>query len=465
MDSLRSRDRTAAQLKYAIAYELNDVVVPVKDYRRYGMQRRAQYRVVGRDIETNRLTLQAADGREFTFNPATCAEKTSYEVQQLTIAPGDQLRWTRNEAVEGVRNGQVVTVESVDRAGVATVCDTKGEVMKLALTGQQYLDYALVSTTYSSQGKTADQVLAAIDSTVSKEGLYVAVSRAKSDLTLYTTNKDQLYKKAQRSAAKVNPSDYLTLFEMVNRDVQSQESADHSRPLRGAEQSEYISDRVGENVGNLVGESVEAIHRTAMRRDPVATPGSASAQSTAERTTTGARRTANRHHRRRALVVKHSPQRDRYRRYAAQYVGSSAQECDRFVARRMISELLERNGGRSLNQEELKQVALVVTQGETTKRLRRTAGREAGLKYLTELIISENKAVENSRRPANSQPEPMATVPTAAESTASGIEAEQKSQKVSKPQQRVQKTQKKPVQKPKRKAKKRQKKQDNGMEM
>ncbi|MEL7332351.1 MAG: MobF family relaxase [Cyanobacteria bacterium J06560_2] len=42
LSSLRSRDRTAAQLKYACAYELNDVVVPVKDYRRYGMQRREQ---------------------------------------------------------------------------------------------------------------------------------------------------------------------------------------------------------------------------------------------------------------------------------------------------------------------------------------------------------------------------------------------------------------------------------------
>ena len=140
----------------------------------------------------------------------------------------------------------------------------------------------------------------------------------------------------------------------------------------------------------------------------------------------------------------------------------------------MISELLERNGGRSLNQEELKQVALVVTQGETTKRLRRTVGQEAGLKYLTELIISENKAVEASRRPTNSQPESMATEPVpkvtepkskAAKSTDRAVEPEQESQKASNSLQRVQKPQKKPVQQPKRKAKKRKKEQDNGMEM
>ena len=52
LQSLRSRDRTAAQLKYACAYEVGDVVVPVKDYRRYGMQRRGQYRVLARDLES-----------------------------------------------------------------------------------------------------------------------------------------------------------------------------------------------------------------------------------------------------------------------------------------------------------------------------------------------------------------------------------------------------------------------------
>ncbi|WP_121971128.1 hypothetical protein [Leptolyngbya sp. BC1307] len=108
--------------------------------------------------------------------------------------------------------------------------------------GQQYLDYALVSTTYSSQGKTADQVLADIDSTLSKEGLYVAVSRAKSDLKLYTADKPLLYKRAGRSAAKENPSDYLTLFEMVNPNAQYEKAAADTREVRGADQSERIGE-------------------------------------------------------------------------------------------------------------------------------------------------------------------------------------------------------------------------------
>ncbi len=62
-----------------------------------------------------------------------------------------------------MRNGQTVSVEAIDAKGTAALRfemgAAQGETMTLELTGQQYLDYALVSTTYSSQGKTADQVL------------------------------------------------------------------------------------------------------------------------------------------------------------------------------------------------------------------------------------------------------------------------------------------------------------------
>ena len=131
-----------------------------------------------------------------------------------------------------------------------------------------------MSTTYSSQGKTAERVLATIDSTVSKEGLYVAVSRAKYGLSLYTADKAKLYQKVQRSAAKNNPSDYLPLFNLVNPDAQSQKTADATRDVRSADQSEYIGDRVGERVS--------LSHRAAVRRDSRVEAGSEPAASRAE---------------------------------------------------------------------------------------------------------------------------------------------------------------------------------------
>ena len=165
----------------------------------------------------------------------------------------------------------MVTIAAVDARGTATLKDASGNEMTVELTGQQYLDYALVSTTYSSQGKTADQVLVAVDSTISKEGLYVAVSRAKQKLSLYTASKEKLFKQAERSSAKENPSDYLTLFNLVNPDAENQKTAGTAREVRGADQSEYVGDRAGERIA--VG------HRAAVRRDRAATAGSERATS------------------------------------------------------------------------------------------------------------------------------------------------------------------------------------------
>ena len=262
MQSLRSLDRTSSQLKYSCAYSVGDVVVPVRDYRRYGLKKKAQYTVLSRDIENNRVTVRAPDGSEITFDPSRCADKTTYATQEIAIAPGDQLRWTRNDAAKGIRNGQLVTVEAVDAKGIATLKDASGDTTTVDLSGQQYLDYALVSTTYSSQGKTADQVLVSTDRTISKEGLYVAVSRAKQKLSLYTADKEQLFKRAERSTAKENPSDYLTLFNLVNPNAQNPKATDPTRDLRSADQSEYVGDCVGERVA--VG------HRAAVRRDSAA---------------------------------------------------------------------------------------------------------------------------------------------------------------------------------------------------
>ena len=273
MRSLRSLDRTSAQLKYACAYAEGEAVVPVRDYRRYGLKKKEQYTVIGRDIEKNQVTVEASDGSAITFDPSRCADKTTYAVQEIEIAPGEQMRWTRNDTERGVRNGQMVTISAIDAKGTATLKDASGNEMTVELTGQQYLDYALVSTTYSSQGKTADQVLVAIDSTISKEGLYVAVSRAKQKLSLYTASKAKLFKQAERSTAKENPSDYLTLFNLVNPDAQNQKTAGTTRDVRGADQSEYVGDRAGECVAHS--------HRAAVRRDRAATAGSERVESRA----------------------------------------------------------------------------------------------------------------------------------------------------------------------------------------
>ena len=250
MQSLRALDRTKEQLGYAAAYSEGDVVVFNRDYRRAGIQKGMQYRVIDRDLVNNRVTLSDPQGKTIVFDPSRCIDKTTYAVQEIAISRGDQLRWTRNDRKRGLRNGQLVTVTAIDLDGTATLqeignSESKGQETQLTLTGQQYLDYALVSTTYGAQGKTAERVLAIADATLSKEGLYVAVSRAKRSSSLYTTSREELHKRAERSSAKENPSDYLSLYELVKPDAENEKTARTTRVIRRVSESERLGDRIG----------------------------------------------------------------------------------------------------------------------------------------------------------------------------------------------------------------------------
>lgn len=64
----------------------------------------------------------------------------------------------------------------------------------------------------------------------------------------------------------------------------------------------------------------------------------------------------------------------------------------------MVGELSARSEGRSLTTDELKQVALVVGQGATAQRLKRTEGKDASVMYVAELTVDGKRAVEKAQQ-------------------------------------------------------------------
>jgi ATP-dependent exoDNAse (exonuclease V) alpha subunit len=216
LQSLRRKDLTTAQSSYASAYAPGDVLVPVQDYRKQGLYRAEKYTVLTVDQDANCLILETSSGSVLSIDPAQCPRKSVFTTQAIPIAVGDKLRWTRNNRKANVRNGQTVVVTQVEPDGSATVLDAEGRTRAIQLSGKQYLDYAWVSTTYSSQGKTANRVLALLGNTTHREAFYVAISRAKHELMLYTADREALMQLAQVSRAKENVSDYVPLFEQVN---------------------------------------------------------------------------------------------------------------------------------------------------------------------------------------------------------------------------------------------------------
>jgi len=250
LTSLRAKDLTTAQARYASYYERGDVLVPSQDYKSQGLVKYRQYRVVECDREANRLTVETSQGQLLTVNPDRCQRKTVYSLQEIPIAKGDRLRWTRNNRAAKIRNGQRFTITEIDNGGNAQIVDDRGQTSQITLGGYQYIDYALVSTTYSSQGKTADRVLVRMDGTTSQESFYVAASRAKYYLSIYTADIAELTQRVQRSRAKENASDYIPLFQVVNSHAQTQKenSSNNSTSFNSRDVGESFGNRIAENL-------------------------------------------------------------------------------------------------------------------------------------------------------------------------------------------------------------------------
>ncbi|MBE9140983.1 AAA family ATPase, partial [Nodosilinea sp. LEGE 07088] len=254
MQSLRRKDLTTAQASYLEAYAMGDVLVPIQDYRKQGLIRGEQYRVVAINAEAQQVVLETPNGSVLLVNPAACHRKTVYTTQAIPVAVGDRLKWTRNNRKAGIRNGQGFVVTGLESDGTVTIRDGAGQTSTIDLSGNQYVDYAWVSTTYSSQGKTAERVLALLGETTNREAFYVAISRAKRALTLYTTSQADLVRLAQVSRAKENVSDYVPLIQQVNNYGQHEQREQRQPvPIPSVD-----STAVGERIGQRVAEQLRA---------------------------------------------------------------------------------------------------------------------------------------------------------------------------------------------------------------
>jgi conjugative relaxase-like TrwC/TraI family protein len=196
---LQPKNLTNAQARYAKYYEVGDVLVPHQTYKTQGLEKSQQYVIV--DVQARSVNIRSPTGETRSLDLSKCDHKTIYRESGFPIAVGDRLRWTKNDRANGIRNGQTFKIASIDMNGDAEALNADGSISQLNLKGHQYLDYAWVSTTYSAQGKTADRVLALTDTMTSRESFYVAVSRAKYDLTIYAGDRAELLRLAQISRA------------------------------------------------------------------------------------------------------------------------------------------------------------------------------------------------------------------------------------------------------------------------
>lgn len=205
---LKASSLTNAQLRYAHNFKLGDVVMSLRDYEKLKLKKGEFYSVIAKDRD--KITIKDKSGKSYQLDPSQFRRKAVFIPNKLEIAEGDRLKWLKNDAKANRRNGQEFTVTKI-KGNLATIKYDSGRTESIDLKSPQHLDRALVSTTYSSQGKTASRVLvsASGDRTLNRESFYVAASRAKYNLTIYIENKQALLQKSLKSAANKNPDEII----------------------------------------------------------------------------------------------------------------------------------------------------------------------------------------------------------------------------------------------------------------
>ncbi|MHC5917544.1 MAG: MobF family relaxase, partial [Nostoc sp.] len=102
ISQLQAKNLTRIQMRYTHNFELGDVVMPTRNYKRRGLEKGKLYEVVSKDLD--RLILKADDGKQLEVD--TNFDKAVYQRDEIEIAVGDRLQWKKNDRQLQRRNGQ-----------------------------------------------------------------------------------------------------------------------------------------------------------------------------------------------------------------------------------------------------------------------------------------------------------------------------------------------------------------------
>jgi len=199
-ERLVSQGYTGAEKSLAANYAVSDVVAFHRAYKRLGVEKGEERRVAAVDHANRTVVLESKDGETVSWKPNLVAGRGGAEVyraEDIELRAGDRIRWTRNDARLGLVNSRTAEVASVGQDRVAFRLDD-GRRLELGRGDPQlhHLDHAWASTVHAFQGRTVDNVIAAMEANhlhlTTQKSFYVEISRARDRAELVTDDATRL---------------------------------------------------------------------------------------------------------------------------------------------------------------------------------------------------------------------------------------------------------------------------------
>ena len=198
---LVSRGYTNAEKALAANYAPGDVVAFHRSYKRIGVEKGEERRVLGVDREGGTVRLEGPQGSIVDWKPSRIGGSRGgtevYRTETIELRAGDRVRWTRNDKGLGLVNSATAEVFGVRNGRVTFILE---EGRKLTLTPGEpqlrHLDRAWASTVHAFQGRTVDNVIAAMEANhphlTTAKAFYVEISRARDRAELVTDDAQAL---------------------------------------------------------------------------------------------------------------------------------------------------------------------------------------------------------------------------------------------------------------------------------
>ena len=194
-ERLVSKGYTGAEKALADNYGPGDVVAFHRPYKRIGVEKGDERRVIGVDYRSRAVLLDDGGGGTVAWKPQQIGGRRGgsevYKVEEIELRAGDRIRWTRNDAGLGLVNSRTAEVAAV-KGDCVTFRLEDGKTLELGANDPQlrHLDHAWASTVHAFQGRTVDRVIAAMEARhkhlTTRKSFYVEISRARDRAELVT---------------------------------------------------------------------------------------------------------------------------------------------------------------------------------------------------------------------------------------------------------------------------------------
>lgn len=208
-----SKSLSPINLRFANGYDAGDLVFARKA-RIFG-RAGAEARVVDVNVGNHSITVERINNNheeQYVIDLKQDGDKISAYCEKLqSFMENDRIVFLKNDKGLNVQNGVTGEIVSLDENGNIRVWTDAGKEVSFNVhTQYNYLDHGYAVTDYKVQGRTVDNVLYHADTSkeLSFNQAYVALTRGREDVAVYTDSAEKLREQMKSEQTKSSTLDY-----------------------------------------------------------------------------------------------------------------------------------------------------------------------------------------------------------------------------------------------------------------